>query len=378
MAKLPLEDLHVLDLTHMLPGPLLTLMMADLGATVVKIEKPPYGDLNRRVPPFIHDISSYFLMLNRNKKSLSLDLKTEAGKKKFLTFVKKADVLVENFRPGAMKRLGLDYPKLKKLNPKLIYCAITGFGQRSPWKTVAGHDLNYTALSGLLSATAYPEKRPAMLSTQISDIVGGSLMGMISVMAALEYRRKNKKGLFVDMSMLAGTMVLQMMILGKFLATGEELFQESDRMTGLYPNYTIYETKDHRYMAVGAIEPKFWNRFCDILGAPDFKSWIPLDDPPGFPTLSLARCSVTQLTKMKQKVQNIFKQKTWVQWKKLFDADPDVCCTPVNTLGEAMQLLKELGLSDLFYLKDQQGRSYPQYAFPFGNKNLVRKHHKLP
>ena len=388
MKKLPLGHLRVLDLTHLLPGPLLTMMMADLGAEVIKIEKPPHGDLNRRVTPYLHGMSTYFLMLNRNKKNKVLDLKSPAGKKTFLALVQTSDVLIENFRPGTMKRLGLDYESLKKINPKLIYCAISGYGQHSPWKNKAGHDLNYVALSGLLSATghvptAYPHQRPpvgrpAMLSTQLADIVGGSFMGMISIMAALAYRQKNKTGMFIDCSMLAGTMVLQMMILGKFLATGEEPYQENDRMTGRYPNYMLYETKDHRYMAVAAIEPKFWNRFCEIIRRPEFKAWVPLSDKPGFPTALLAKCSEKKLKAMKQKLQIVFLKKTQKEWVRLFKHEADACCTPVQTMGEAVKLLKILGSKDLFYIKDKKGNRYPQWCFPFGNPKLSRKRHSLP
>jgi len=265
MSALPLQSIKVLDLTHLLPGPMLTLMLADLGADVIKIEKPPHGDLNRRVPPYHHGMSTYFMMLNRNKKSRVLDLKSKKGKAAFLKLAKKADILVENFRPGVMTRLGFGYGQLKKINPKLIYCAITGYGQKTKWKDVAGHDLNYIGLSGILNATAYKGKRPGMLPTQLADIAGGTFMPMISILSALELRRKTKKGLFIDSAMVSGTMPLMMMVLGKYLTTHEELYQENDRMTGKYPNYTMYETKDKRYMAMAAIEPKFWNRFCEVI-----------------------------------------------------------------------------------------------------------------
>lgn len=207
---LPLKGIRVLDLSHLLPGPLCTLMLADLGAEVIKIERPPYGDLNRRIPPFHHELSAYFMMLNRNKKSRSLDLKLEKEKNKFLNLVRTSDILIENFRPGVMTRLGLGYETLKKINPKLIYCAISGYGHKSPLKDFAGHDLNYIALSGVMYGMTGKKGCPPMLPTQLADIVGGSLLPAISILSALEYRRKNKKGLFLDCAMTAGTTVLLM------------------------------------------------------------------------------------------------------------------------------------------------------------------------
>ncbi len=378
MSPLPLSGIRVLDLSHLLPGPLCTLLLADLGAEVLKIERQPHGDLNRQIPPFSHGLSAYFMMLNRNKKSLSLDLKSEAGKKRFLKLVKKADVVVENFRPGVMKRLGLDYGVLSRMNPKLIYCAISGYGQKGPWRKAAGHDLNYIALTGVLEGASYRKKKPPMLPTQLADIVGGSLLPAISILSALYVRRKTNKGIFIDSAMFPGTMVLLMMVLGKFFVTGEELYQEEDRMTGKYPNYTIYQTRDHRAMAVAAIEPKFWKEFCRVIGKKEFESWIPLTDEPGFPTQSLARCSDKKLRQMKQKVQAVFKTKTQKDWMGLFKREPNCCCTPVLDLRGAVSFLQWLGRKELFHLKDPQGGSIPQWLFPLGNHLLTRKRHRFP
>ena len=310
MSPLPLSGIRVLDLSHLLPGPLCTLILADLGADVLKIERGPHGDLNRQIPPFSHGLSTYFMMLNRNKKSLVLDLKSEAGKRHFLSLVKKADVVVENFRPGVMKRLGLDYPSLSRINPSLIYCAISGYGQKGPWQEAAGHDLNYIAMTGILEGASYPQKKRPMLPTQLSDIVGGSLLPSISILSALHLRQKTKKGCFIDSAMLPGTMLLMMMISGKVFVTGEELYQENDRMTGKYPNYRIYPTRDDKAMALAAIEPKFWKEFCRVIGKKEFESWIPLTDAPGFPTRSLAQCSDQKLKHMKKQLERVFKTKT--------------------------------------------------------------------
>lgn len=378
MSPLPLSGIRVLDLSHLLPGPLCTLMLADLGAEVLKIEKDPFGDLNRQIPPFSHGMSAYFMMLNRNKKSLQLDLKSESGKKHFLKLVKKTDIVVENFRPGVMKRLGLDYSILSRINPKLIYCAISGYGQKGPWQEAAGHDLNYIAMTGVLEGASYPRKKRPMLPTQLSDIVGGSLLPAISILSALQLRRKTKKGLFIDSAMLPGTMVLLMMVLGKFFVSGEELYQEADRMTGKYPNYRVYPTKDHRAMALAAIEPKFWKEFCRVIGKKEFESWIPLTDEPGFPTRSLARCSNRTLKQMKRKLEAIFKTKTQAEWIKIFKEEPNCCCTPVLDLKGAVSFLRWMGRKEFFYLKDPKGGAIPQWLFPFGNSFLSRKKHRFP
>ncbi len=332
MSPLPLSGIRVLDLSHLLPGPLCTLMLADLGAEILKIEKDPHGDLNRQIPPFSHGLSSYFMMLNRNKKSLTLDLKSDAGRMRFLSLVKKTDIVVENFRPGVMKRLGLDYTVLSKINPKLIYCAISGYGQKGPWHETAGHDLNYIAMTGVLEGASVPHKKRPMLPTQLADIVGGSLLPAISILSALNLRQKTKKGLLIDSAMMPGTMVLLMMVLGKFFVTGEELYQDQDRMTGKYPNYRIYPTQDGKAMALAAIEPKFWKEFCRVIGKKEFESWIPVTDEPGFPTRSLAQCSDQKLKHMKRKLEHVFKTKTQEEWIRIFKREPNCCCTPVFTL----------------------------------------------
>lgn len=375
--KLPLSGIKVLDLSHLLPGPLCTLMLADLGAEVLKIEKPPYGDLNRRIPPFHEGFSTYFMMLNRNKKSLCLDLKTLQGKNHFIKLVKQSDIIVENFRPGVMKRLGLDYSKLSKINPKLIYCAISGYGQRGPMKEHAGHDLNYVALSGMLAPMAFSNQKPPMLPTQLSDIVGGSFLPAISILSALEYRRKNKKGLFIDSAMTPATLVLLMMVMGKYLVTGEEMHQKEDRMTGKYPNYALYETKDKKAMAVAAIEPKFWKNFCKLIQKEAYASWAPLTDEPGFPTPSLANVSNEELKKMREAIQAVFKAKTQKEWVEIFKNEPDACCTPVYGFKDAVEFLQWTGRRELIYLKDKK-RKMPQLLFPWGNPKLSRKKHSFP
>jgi len=378
MSLLPLSGLRVLDLSHLLPGPLCTLILADLGAQVLKIERGPTGDLNRQIPPFLHGMSSYFMMLNRNKKSLVLDLKSEAGKKRFLKLVKKSDIVVENFRPGVMKRLGLDYEALSRAHPSLIYCAISGYGQKGPWHEAAGHDLNYIAMTGILEGSSFQRKKRPMLPTQLADIVGGSLLPAISILSALHLRQKTKKGCFIDSAMLPGTMLLMMMISGKVFVTGEELYQENDRMTGKYPNYRIYPTKDKKAMALAAIEPKFWKEFCRVIGKKEFESWIPLTDIPGFPTPSLARCSDHTLKQMKKKLENVFKTKTQKEWIHIFKQEPNCCCTPVLDLKGAISFLRWMGRKELFTLKDAKGRAIPQWLFPFGNPLLSRKKQSFP
>ncbi len=376
LKMLPLSGIKIVDLSHLLPGPLCTLMLADLGASVTKIERPPYGDLNRRIPPFHKGLSSYFMMLNRDKKCTFLDLKSKQGKQKFLKLIKSADILVENFRPDVLNRLGIGYDVLKKINPGLIYCAITGYGHTGPMKKAAGHDLNYVALSGVLGGMV-PKKGgvPPMLPTQLSDIVGGSLMPAISILAALELRRKTKKGLFIDSAMMPGTMVLLMMVLGKYFLTGEDMFQGDDRMTGKYLNYSIYETQDKKAMALAAIEPKFWNRFCEVVSKEEWKSWLPLSDAPGFPTSSLVNLSDTKLAHLKKKVSQLFKSKTQAQWIGLFRNESDVCCTPVTNFKGAVNFLKMLGRKEFFYLKDSKNRTIPQMSFPWGNSKLSIKEH---
>lgn len=260
-----LEGLRVLDLSRLLPGPYATMVLRDLGASVDKVEEPRGGDYMRAMPPHIGGMNATFIALNRGKRSICLDLKNEAGRDAFLRLIAGYDVVVESFRPGVMKRLGLDYEVLREHNPRLIYCAITGYGQEGPLSQRAGHDLNYLARAGVLGITGPAGGPPQVHGAQIADVGGGALYAVIGILAALTARGITGRGRFVDVSMCEGSMALAVYGLtshfgGLPLPAGEGML-----MGGIAP-YGTYLTKDGGAVALAALEPKFWRSFCDIAG----------------------------------------------------------------------------------------------------------------
>ena len=282
MQKKPLNGIKVLDLTRLLPGPLCTLYLARFGANVLKIEKPKTGDYLRKISPRL------FSLLNKNKHILKIDLNTKKGKNIFYRLCKKAHVIVEGFRPGVVKKLGIDYKTIKSKNPKIIYCSISGYGQSGPYKNKAGHDLNYISYAGII-----PLKNPFIPNFQIADITG-ALNATISILAALF----KKQGQFIDLSLFESVSALNLCALSGF-----------DVLTGKSPFYNIYKTRDKKYISIAALEEKFQKRLCD--------------------SLSLKRLNYNNLS-------NIFKTKTQSQWIKHFK-NVDCCFTPVLSLKATLK-----------------------------------------
>lgn len=219
--SLLLEGVRVLDLTWLLPGPFCTMILADLGAEVVKVEEPKSGDYLRFQNPLIKKESVFFLNLNRNKKSLCLNMKSPTGRDIFKTLSKKFDVIVEGFRPGVMERLGVGYEEVKKINPKIIYCSITGYGQDGPYKYRVGHDINYIGFGGILGITGMKGGSPVIPGVQIADLAGGGLYPVIGILAALFSRGRTGKGQYIDVSMLDGIVSLIHVLAGDFFAEGK-------------------------------------------------------------------------------------------------------------------------------------------------------------
>lgn len=267
----PLAGLKVLDLSRLLPGPYATLVLADLGATVDKVEEPGTGDYTRHMPPLKGDTSALFLGLNRNKRSLTIDLKSAEGVATLKQLVRHYDVLVESFRPGVMDRLGLSYEQLAKENPRLIVCSISGFGQNGPDRLKAGHDLGYVARSGVLGYGGTPSA-PALPGVQVADIGGGSLFALVGILAALHERHTTGRGRYVDVSMADGSLAFLHMHLAARLVMGAEsgpLARGREALNGGYACYGLYRTKDDRWLAVGALEPKFFQGLCAALERPE-------------------------------------------------------------------------------------------------------------
>lgn len=316
---MPLKSVRVLDLTRLLPGPYCTMLLADFGAEVTKVEQPGLGDYARFIGESVEGTSAFFHSLNRNKKSVTLDLKTEAGKATLLQMVEETDVLIESFRPDVMKGFGLDYETLKEINPQLIYCAITGYGQTGPYKNLPGHDLNYISYAGLLDLMGESGGEPTVPPTTIADIAGGALPATIGILMSLFHRKETGEGQFVDIGMMDGVIPLLQTVLPDFLASGNLPKRGEQMLDGGHANYNVYETKDGRYLSVGAVEEKFWVTFCETI---ERKDLIPHLFGP-----------LRQQHQMKADIQEVIINKTMAEWVEAF-SEVEACVTPVNTLEE--------------------------------------------
>jgi crotonobetainyl-CoA:carnitine CoA-transferase CaiB-like acyl-CoA transferase len=337
--NLPLEGVKVLDLSRYLPGPLCTQILADFGAEVIKVEDPKGGDLGRNIPPIIGGQSARFYTVNRNKKSVTLDLKKEEGKAVFKKLVMNSDVVVDQFRPGVMDKMGLGYEDLRKVNEKIIYCAITGYGWTGPLRDAAGHDLNYLSTAGITELNGTFEGMPAMCAAQIADIAGGSLYSVIAILMALASREKTGKGQLCDIAMTDGALSLLTYTMGEWSGWGRLPERGDDILTGGYAFYNIYQTKDNKYVSLGAVEDKFWADFCKKIGREEYIK--------------------TQWDKSKQgpimaDIRGIMLEKTRDEWVEYF-ADNDICFTPVLTLDEVCQHPQVLARDMIYKIQDAGG-----------------------
>ena len=324
-SSLPLKDIRVLDLTRLIPGAVCTGMLGDLGAEVIKIENIEGGDYERQIPPFIGKLAARFLVLNRNKKSIALNLKKEKGREIFLKMVRRADVLVEGFRPGVMKRLRLDYPTLKMLVPGLVYCSISSFGQDGPYRDVIAHDINILGETGFFDVTGRKGEIPPIPGIQIADSIAG-IYGALGILVALRQREKSGKGQNVDVSMFDG-LLSWMFDPAKNLFANEKLpLKGEGRLTGGLPNYNLYKTKDGKLLAVGAIETKFWNMLLKKLGREDL---IVKEEEK---TTSFISGDSKRLRNL---MEEIFLLKTRDEWMNEL-GNLNICVTPVRTLEEAI------------------------------------------
>lgn len=359
----PLSGIRILDLTRLLPGPLCTLHLADLGADVIKIEDTQAGDYARHAPPMQKNMSSLFLALNRNKRSLVLDLVKEEGKNIFIRLCEKADVIVESFRPDVMKKFGLDYDEIKKINPKIIYCSITGYGHTGSKKNMAGHDLNFVAESGIL-ANYRPgtNKSGGWVNFQIGDIVGGSLNAAMGILAAIIQRGKTGEGQFVDVSIFDGLMAHSEVALSQLKSKEILGFDISGMLCGDLHCYNIYETKDHRFLALAALEYKFWQRFCIIANKTEW--------------LSKHMVFGDESNKMYLELSSFFIKKNLSEWMEFFK-DSDCCISPVATMGEALRSEQINARNLLLNTNHPTEGNALQFSFPvkFSNMNFsIEKH----
>lgn len=319
MTRAALTGTKVLDLTRLLPGPYATQMLAHWGADVLKVEDRGAGDYARDLHPLrVSGFGAAFTASNRGKRSTALDLKDAQDLRAFHALLQEADVLVESFRPGVMARLGLSPEALLDRFPRLVYCAITGHGQATPRAALAGHDLNYQALAGLLHREG---KAPVVPTALLADLVGGSCSAVIAIQGALLARERSGRGVFIDLSITHSALMLQPLLAACHLA-GEDTRHAQLRHGGSHPGYRLYETSDGRHIAFAALEAKFWDRFCDLAGCANLRGLADSDD-----TAVLAQAG--------EELARIFRLRTFAEWSAL-SLQWDTCLAPVLSPAEAI------------------------------------------
>lgn len=321
MSKGPLHGVRVLDLSRLLPGPVATLHLADMGADVIKIEDHGAGDYARTMGDGPDGISLFYRAVNRNKRGLRLDLKQNEGREIFHRLARSADVVVESFRPGVTDKLGIGYSSLCEINPQLVYCAITGYGQNGPLAMAAGHDLNYIGLAGVLDQIGTLDGPPAIPNLQIGDLLGGAMTGVMGILAALFDARRSGQGRFVDVAMSDAVLAHNLFPLFSLESEGPPPPRGGGMLTGGDAGYGVYATADGRHMAVAPLEKKFWEVFCDAVGRPAWKSRH------GAQGAAAAH--------LREDLQLLFASQSQRHWVELF-AHHDCCVTPVLDVDEAL------------------------------------------
>ncbi|MGZ5454335.1 MAG: CaiB/BaiF CoA transferase family protein [Candidatus Aminicenantales bacterium] len=316
MKSKPLEGVRVLDLSRLLPGPFCTLLLADLGAEVIKVEDVESGDYIRAWAPFVAGQSAYFLALNPGKKSVSLNLKAEAGRELFLKLAATAGVIVESFRPGTVDRLGIGFEAVKSVNPRVIYCAISSFGQDGPDRDRAGHDLNFLARSGILDLCGRPGTPPAIPPVQVADL-SSAMYAAAGVLAYLREAERTGEGRYVDIGMLDSAIAWMVMPVAEY-AAGERGGRGRLPLTGKYPCYNVYRARDGRDICLAALESKFWHAFCGAVGREDL---LPLQ--------------FSERSEDFAQFDALFAGRTADEWKAILK-ETDFCCEVVPSLDEVL------------------------------------------
>ena len=359
-----LEGLRLLDLSSRLPGPLCSLILSDLGMEVIRIESPASlgkGDIFREFP---ESETPYFPMLNRGKKSITLNLKTRKGKALFLKLAEKADVVLEGFRPGVAERLGIGWSRLRQANPRLILASISGYGQEGPFRNEAGHDLNYLARTGILGLNASAQgETPVCPPVQIADVAGGTYPAVVGILAALMERVRTGKGRWLDISMMDGSLFLMAMALfdhgiGKRIAPGSPPISRGSA------NYHVYKTRDGRYLALGALEEVFWGEFCEAVQRPEWKAFY--GDEKAMSSKELCEA-----------VQEIFMTKSQEEWLAFFQGR-DVCLSSVRSIDEVASG-EDIREREVFWWKIlPDGERVPMLRFPMANRTVPAEKRGIP
>lgn len=324
-----LSGVRVLDLSRLLPGPFCSLYLAQMGAEVIKIEEPNGGDYARAMSPDLFDL------VNRGKKSVTLDLRRPEDRAKFLDLAKTADVVLESFRPGVMDKLGCGYETVRAVNPRIVFAALTGYGQTGPYRDRPGHDMNYRGYAGELDQTGSAGQGPAPGNFQVADLAGGSLTCLVGILGALFGARASGVGTFVDASMLDGTLALQVLALSAVRQTGTSQPRGQDFLSGTLPNYSVYECADGKYLAVGSLEQKFFHELLRIVNRQDLLKLPMAAGPRGEP--------------LRQALVQLFKSRSRDEWEREL-AHLDTCVSAILTPEEALrnEQVQARGLVEIF------------------------------
>lgn len=345
----PLSTLKVLDFSALLPGPFGTLVLADLGADVLRVESPTRPDMVRMLPPMDDGISAVHGYLNRSKRSVAVDLKKPEGVEVIRRLVQDYDIVVEQFRPGVMDRLGVGYEALRAINPGLIYCSITGYGQTGPYRDRAGHDLNYLSIAGMTGYNGRRDSGPAPMAFQVADVAGGSCHAVMAILAAVIHRQVTGEGQHIDISMTDAAFSLHALTAPPALVGGEDPQLERTQLNG-GSFYDCYETRDGRWFSVAGIEPQFFMQFCQAIGRPDLAG----------KGLAMAPEIVAEV---KASIAEAMKQKDYSEWLDIFAAI-DACVEPVLSLSEACEHPQLKARDMIVEVPAGEGRTQRQVASP--------------
>jgi len=332
-----LEGIKIIDLSRMLPGPYCSMILADHGASVIAIEDKRF---------MADDI--FLSPVNRNKDHMTLNLKTKEGQEIFFKLIRDADVVMEGFRPGVTKRLGIDYEVLKRINPGIIYCSITGYGQDGPFRDIAGHDVNYLSFAGILDIIGEKDRTPCIPGIQIADLVGGGMNAAIGILLALVARERTGKGQYIDISMTDGMVGLLPVPLHILQKNGIVPQRSDSFLSHRYACYNVYETADGRYISIGAVENRFWQNLCNVLDVPEYGP-LQYDDNHREEILDFFR--------------KAFKKKTLEQWIEVL-RDKDVCWGKVQDLTEVLNDPLFLARDMIGDVKDNKGKSVTVLGIP--------------
>ncbi|MBO6264540.1 MAG: CoA transferase [Acidaminococcaceae bacterium] len=342
----PLQDIRVLDMSRLLPGPFCTRLFADMGADVIKIEEPVKGDYSRDFVPRRGDFACWFMEVNRNKKSVALDLKKEEDRRLFLELAKTAQVVVESYRPGVMKKLGVDFETVKQVNPKIVYCSITGYGKQGPLVKQADHDIGYQSLAGLISLSGEKDGKPSIPGVLAADMQASAMAGM-SILAALHHAEQTGEGQEISLSLFDTCLALVPGVSATYFGNGFVNMRGNNWLSGANPNYNVYRTKDGRYMSVGCLEEKFWKNLCGVLERPDLVPVI--QDETKYPWL-------------KDELTAIIATKTMEEWVELAKGS-DSCFAPVLNYDEALATGQAMADEMVLDVEDPELGNYKTMGF---------------